>query len=377
MPILIAPPRLRANQDDERHATWLESLYDLVFAVSVFWLVDRLTNNSTPSEFVRFVLLFLVVWWSWIGPTVYLTRFDTYDFIHQAITFGQMLAAAVLTTQIPHVFENDATVFIVSFLFIRYSLLWMYGRARWYIPEARSPTTVYLLGFGAGATLWTISLLLAPPDKYALWVIGLAIELVTPWVGQRVLRRLPVNTTHMPERFAQFNLIVFGEAVYEIIIGVGEVNWHAATVGAALLLFCLTVVVAGRYFVYTERRSDKIKHTLGSGQAQIYAHLPFALGVATISASAPRVLAEAVNPSLTLSTLWLFVGGAALCSLAAILLYLATTDTPEPAHINQRTLVLGTTLLVGVVGRWLPPLIVLTAVLGVAFIGLVQVSRLR
>ncbi len=156
-------PRLRANQAGEaRHATWLESIYDLVFAVAITGLIGILRDDPTAPGLARFVLLFLPIWWAWVGQTVYLSRFDTDDTIQHVITFGHMLAAAVMSTQLTNVFGGsvggviraaDARIFVLAYLFMRYTVLFMYFRARRAVPEARGLSTVYLIGFGAGALL--------------------------------------------------------------------------------------------------------------------------------------------------------------------------------------------------------------------------------
>ncbi|MER3589952.1 MAG: low temperature requirement protein A, partial [Mastigocladus sp. ERB_26_1] len=77
----LQPPRLRIGEDseEERHATWLELFYDLVFVVAVSQLAHNLKENVSLAGYLGFVFLFIPVWWSWIGTTMYANRFDSDD----------------------------------------------------------------------------------------------------------------------------------------------------------------------------------------------------------------------------------------------------------------------------------------------------------
>jgi hypothetical protein len=52
----LEPPRLRTNEDpaSERHATWYELFFDLVFAAAVIELTTALADDPTSAVFGRF-----------------------------------------------------------------------------------------------------------------------------------------------------------------------------------------------------------------------------------------------------------------------------------------------------------------------------------
>ena len=81
------------------------------------------------------------------------------------------------------------------------------------------------------------------PYQYGLWGVGLAVDLATPWLGQRTLQNGPVDTSHLPERLAQFNIVLLGEAVTEVIDGVAKVEWQVTSLGLAFLTFCLAIMI--------------------------------------------------------------------------------------------------------------------------------------
>ena len=95
---LWQPPQLRVSEEDseERHATWLELFYDLVFVVVVAQLAHRLKDHLSLPGIAEFALVFIPVWWSWVGTTFYATRFDTDDTLHRVFTVIQMAAIAAM-----------------------------------------------------------------------------------------------------------------------------------------------------------------------------------------------------------------------------------------------------------------------------------------
>lgn len=66
-PRLLQPPRLRVGPDEphegERHASWFELFFDLVFVVAVAKLAHGLVEDAPAPGFARFAILALPVWW--------------------------------------------------------------------------------------------------------------------------------------------------------------------------------------------------------------------------------------------------------------------------------------------------------------------------
>ena len=64
----LRPPQLRTLEDQgERHATWLELFFDLVFVISIAEVVHTLEDYHTLSDFLGTAGLFVAVWWAWVG----------------------------------------------------------------------------------------------------------------------------------------------------------------------------------------------------------------------------------------------------------------------------------------------------------------------
>ncbi len=360
------PPSLRISrrEESERHATWLELFYDLVFVIAVAEVVKHLELRITLAGFVGYLGLFVPVWWAWVGHTIYANRFDTDDIVHRGLTFLQMLAAVGMAVNIEGALGNKSAGFAVAYIVARATLVLCYMRARRHVAQARGITSLYIAGFGIGMSVWVISLWVPPPERFLLWLAGLAIDFATPWLGLRLLARVPVDTAHMPERFGLFTIIVLGESVMAVVVGISEVQWQAASVAAAVLGFMIAVGTWWIYFIY--QNLWRTVDCLGGGQPYIYGHLPVYVGITMSSVGIKHAIISATSP-LSDGALWLFYGGVALWLSAIVAIQMATVHwhkrRPFPWPLQAGAIVI---LLLGasrVTGSGLAALAVLTAVL--------------
>src|SRR5687767_14578740 len=115
---LWSPPRLRSAEasDAERHATWTELFYDLVFVVAIAELAHLLKDHPTAAGVGGFALLFVPIWWSWTGVTFYLDRFDVDDFGNRILMAVQMLAAAALAVNVHEGLGRASAAFAASYV---------------------------------------------------------------------------------------------------------------------------------------------------------------------------------------------------------------------------------------------------------------------
>jgi low temperature requirement protein LtrA len=98
----FVPPRLltTAGEPGERHATWLELFFDLVFVVAITELSSELVAHHSAAGFLRFAALFIPVYVAWQGYMAYATRFDTDDLGFRIAYFAAMLAIVAMAVQI-------------------------------------------------------------------------------------------------------------------------------------------------------------------------------------------------------------------------------------------------------------------------------------
>jgi low temperature requirement protein LtrA len=240
----VRPPILRTQEkDDDRRATWTELFFDLVFVAAISRTCDLLLDDPTRVGAAWFALLFVAITWSWTSFTMYTERFDTDDVPHRLLKAGAMAAVAVLAFVAPDARGEGAVELALAYVAMRAVLIVLYLRAWRHVPEVRPATAVYIIGFTLGAACWGASLLVEGDGRVALWVAGLAIEIVTPFLAWPRLGEASVHESHLEDRAGQFTLIVLGEAVIRSIQGLDAVSVDGRTwliaAGIAVVTLCL------------------------------------------------------------------------------------------------------------------------------------------
>ena len=148
--------------------------------VAVAELAHKLSGNVSPAGFFAFVLLFVGVWWAWIGETFYDTRFDTDDPVHRLLTVLQMFAVVALAINVHDAFGTTGRAFTLSYVAIRAILVVQYLRAGRYVPSARPLTGRFARGFALAAALWVVTIFLPAPWRWLVVAAALAVDFGTP-----------------------------------------------------------------------------------------------------------------------------------------------------------------------------------------------------
>src|SRR6266568_1791588 len=330
------PPRLRTLADEgERHASWLELFFDLVFVVAITELSQYLVADHSAGGFLRFAALFVPVWVAWQGYMAYATRFDTDDLGFRLAYFGAMLAIAAMAVLIGDVAHGrNSAAFAVSYVVLRTIMLLLYWRAWVAVPEARVLIRFYGLGYAGGAALWLVSLAFPTPWRYVVWIAAQLMELSLPPLSTRLHRRIPTSASHLPERWALFTLIVLGESVVAVGVGTAGTRWRLASVGAAVLGF---VAVAAVWWLYFDRQEGVVLR--GSTMDVVvysYAHIPLLMGLAAMSAGVRLSIDHAGHGHLKTGAAAALVGGAVLYLLALVGTRTVTVGGPHRGGVSLK-----------------------------------------
>ncbi len=161
---MIPPPKLRSLEEEkERHATWLELFYDLVFVAVISQIGVMFHHHFNWQGFGEFVFLFIPIWWAWVGHTMYSNRFDTNDMYHRVITFFQMGAAAFLAASVQEALGYKSRTFAAAYVLIRLSLLMSYIRVYRHLPLTRTFIGRIGPGFAIGTGCWIASFFVESP----------------------------------------------------------------------------------------------------------------------------------------------------------------------------------------------------------------------
>ena len=155
-----APPRISApplrtadgHHRDERHASWLELFFDLVFAGAVGQLTGALQDHPTLGTLARFGMLFVPVWWLWVQFAYYADRHESDNALHRTAVLTAILVCVGLAVSAPRALAGDTSGFVIAFASLRGLQLLLYARAWYTLPATRPLYGRYLVFFGTGGS---------------------------------------------------------------------------------------------------------------------------------------------------------------------------------------------------------------------------------
>lgn len=320
----LRPPTLRSTEDGDRRATWLELFFDLVFVVAVAELAHSLATHLTPRGTVAFVVLFVSVWWAWVGSTFYATRFDTDDAGYRVLTAAEMFAVAALAVNIHAGLGATSRGFALAYASVRGILVLKYFRAFRHIPEARPLTGRFAAGFGLAALVWFASAFVPPPYRFALWALGFVVDVGTPISAGGLHAQIPPHPTHLPERFGLFTIIVLGESIVSVVSGISTQSWTGQSASLGVLG---TVIAFSLWWIYFDNhdasavRAARDEGRIWLYQAWLYAHFPLVVGITATGVGVLRIFGSDLDVAVPAAERWLLAGALALCLFSLGLLH--------------------------------------------------------
>jgi low temperature requirement protein LtrA len=358
----LEPPRLRTTEDpsSERHATWFELFFDLVFAAAVVELATSLADDPTSAVFGRFAALFLAISWAWTGFAVYANRFDTDDLIYRLIKGGAAMATAAIAIEIPRVMAGDggSTAFAVGYAVIRLLLVALYVRAWLHVHEqGRRLIDTYIITFTFTALLWLGSTMIPAPYRFIIWALALGVDLCVPPFAWPTLGPSPIVVSHVTERYGQFFIVVLGQSVAAVVAALAGFQFSLEAWALAGASFVIALCV---WWIYFDLADTSVVGRGTFGLVFLYGHFPLLAGIAAFSAGTTLAVTHADQAALEAGARWALAGGLAAFALSLAVLHLGA----EWTSMRDRTF-LGRLMLVAV--------LVALAALGVAMSPLVFV----
>jgi low temperature requirement protein LtrA len=235
-----------------------------------------------------------------------------------------MLAIAALAIQIPDVTQGASTGFAVAYIVLRSLMIVLYLRSYRHVPEARPLIVRYTGAYSLGVGLWIVSLAFGSPTRFVLWGVALGWEYSQPTLVRRLHQTIPVHTSHVPERFALFTLIVLGESVVAVALGTADSNWQASSAAAAALSFLVAVALWWVY--YGDGTTLALSRTAWSILVFTHVHIPLLAALTAVSAGITVAIRDAGMGHLDVGSRWALCGGAALYLVCLTEAQLATVQ---------------------------------------------------
>jgi low temperature requirement protein LtrA len=324
---------------DEQHATSLELFYDLVFVFAVTQISHHLLGHLSWAGAGQSALLLAVVWWSWNYTTWVTNELDPESPVVRLLMIGLMLASLMMAVAIPHAFEEDALLFVGSYLALqvgRHAFLTFVAAEPGGLERERAGRI--LTWFVAAGVFWVAGALADGPARTALWLVALAVDYGAPlvlfWVPGRTRLRgdtWVVKTSHFSERFGLFIIIALGESIVVTGATTSELGLDGRTAAAFATAFLTTAAMWWLYFtgvakIAELRLARAADRTSMARDAYTYLHVVLVAAIVVGAVGDELVIAHPSEP-LGDAELAVVVGGPALYLVAHTLFRLRVSGT--------------------------------------------------
>ncbi|MFR9778977.1 low temperature requirement protein A [Micromonospora sp. MS34] len=382
---LWQPPRPHGQVIAERRVSFLELFYDLIFVVVVSRAADALTADVSWRGVGDFAIVFGLIWLAWMNGTTYQDLHGREDVRSRSYVFLQMMILTVLALYTEHAADEDGPAFAVVYAVLLLVLTWL-----WYSVRRRDPahlrraSTPYLIGMSVSVVTVSVSALLPPAPRLLLWallVVAWTIGLVVLDRPERARGSGVAPSSALAERFGLFTIIVLGEVVLGVVIGILDAERTPRAVVTGLIGLSIAYAFWWTYFDIVGRRLPR-----GPGRGfgrWIAAHLPVTGAIAAAGAGVVSLVDHAAAPRIPAAIGWLLAGAVALLNLALVPLVRTLEDYRRLVSIYQPVTVAlvgaaGAALLVGWArpAPWLLALLLVAILSAVWWVGVTRLFRL-
>ena len=268
-----------------RHATWLELFFDLVFVASISVITHHLAHvhdgHIEGKQILLFFSEFIPVWWIWATHTLYSNRFDTESRVHRLASLLIMFLMTTLSALLGEGLFDDSIGFISFYILIRLVIAGMYFTANGHFKETRSHTQIIGKTILGGIAIAAISIFFGSPIRQIIFLCGIGLEMIaTAYISTRK-NMLSVHRSHIVERVGLLSIIILGESVIGLVSGLSGLDWNYYSILAALTGFLMIGAIWWIYFdsFNVLERAKYIQY----GFALLYSNVLTLLGLGILS----------------------------------------------------------------------------------------------
>jgi low temperature requirement protein LtrA len=199
---------------------------------------------------------------------------------------------------VPHVFENEATLFACTYAGVRFLHLALYADASRRGQAAWSAIAGFAATVTAGMALLIAGSFLDTTWRTVLWAAAVAIDYAGPALLTRErLRGLQqVAVAHFAERYGLFVIICLGESIISIGAGASGQDLDGRLVAALVAGLVTTVALWWTYFHRVAEEGERRLRVhddpvLAAADAYSYLHLIMIAGIIVFAAGAKLAIA--------------------------------------------------------------------------------------
>ena len=302
-------------QDGEQRVLWAELLFDLVWVFAITQIATALANAHGAGDAARSLLLFVPLWWSWVGTTLLanLAGPARDRALGRIVLFAVAGLGLMISVAVPGAYGDRGLLFGVVYAVLRL-VLWLAMRQ---VTRAGGspPLGPYTTNAFVAAPLFLLGGVLDGPARVAAWAAAAVVELAGPRLFRGRVRNLRFEAAHLPERFGLFLIIALGETVVAIGGQASSNALDAPGLVALALAFTLTVLLWWTYFHFG---ASAVRYSLQTSSMQTrivteifsYAHLGYVVAIILIAVGMKKLLAHPLDVPHSLPELLLAPGAA-------------------------------------------------------------------
>src|SRR5262249_3167257 len=103
----------------EKRVTWAELFFDLVFVFAITQVSELLHHDHSWAGVGRALIVFVPIWWAWVGTTIHANRHDV-DTVHDTLgIFVVGLGSLGMALALPGAYGDRGALFGAAYLFLR------------------------------------------------------------------------------------------------------------------------------------------------------------------------------------------------------------------------------------------------------------------
>jgi len=283
-----------------KRVTWAELFFDLVFVFAVTEVSALLRADHSWAGVGRALVLFVPLWWAWVGTTVHANTRDVDNPVDRAGIFLVGLCSLFMALAVPEAYGERGLLFGGGYLVLRGVLAYLYFR------RGRIVLSPFSMGLFVTGPLLLAGGFAPGGWRPALWALAGLVDLSVPAMLRRRLARIQFDADHMPERFGLFVIIALGESIVAIGANASQRPLDAARLAAVALAFTVACALWWVYFAFAvnafrhavataEVQTDIIRQVLAYGHLLLIAAIiAVAVGLAEVVVEPARQLAPGV-----------------------------------------------------------------------------------
>jgi low temperature requirement protein LtrA len=324
----------RPHGDHAGEVQPVELFFDLVYALAVTQLTERLLRSLSWRGALETLALLWGVWAGWICVTWISNYFDVRTRLVRVVMLAGAFVGLVLASAIPEAFDERGMTFALAVvaLIVGAPVLGMIAAGPGH-PLRIVLRRVAIWDTLTGA-LWIAGAFAEGDTRLTLWllaslIIGVVIFLgfPIPALGRNRTTDYPITGLHMTERCLLFVILAIGESILIAGEGFGELP-HSRAVWAAFTVAFIGSVLF--WWIYFDRTIDlaraRMQEAADPGRLGVLAytfyHMYIVAGI-IVAAAGDELSIEHPGERIDHAALMVMLGGPALFLLGN-LLYKAT-----------------------------------------------------